>query len=78
MVVGGTNRTSGLRVEGLGFEQRDRIESIFYRAFMFYLVPSSNFADAREATIRAARELYGAGSVEERVVRNGWRAVGVE
>ena len=78
MVVGGTNRVSGLRVEGVGFEQMSSIESIFYRAFMFYLVPSSNFADAREATIRAARELYGAGSVEEQTVRDGWRAVGVE
>ena len=78
MVVGGTNRVSGLRVEGVGFEQMSRIESIFYRAFMFYLVPSSNFADAREATIRAARELYGAGSVEEQTVRDGWQAVGVE
>ena len=77
MVAGGTNRTSGITVAGLGMDQIDRIESIFYRGFMFYLVPSSDFSDAREATIRAAREIYGAGSPEERTVRDGWNAVGV-
>lgn len=77
MVVGGTNRTSGITVAGLGVDQIDRIESIFYRGFMFYLVPSSDFSDAREATLRAAREIYGAGSPEERTVRDGWNAVGV-
>ena len=77
MVVGGTNRTSGITVAGLGMDQIDRIESIFFRGFMVYLVPSSNFSDAREATLRAAREIYGAGSPEERTVRDGWDAVGV-
>ena len=77
MVMGGTNRVSGISVNGIGFEQMDRMEQIFYRAFMYYLVPSSNFSDAREATIRAARELYGAG-VEEQTVRAGWNAVGVQ
>ena len=78
MVAGGTNRTSGITVAGLGMDQMDRIESIFYRGFVFYLVPSSDFSDAREATLRAAREIYGAGSPEERTVRDGWNAVGVQ
>ena len=78
MVEGGTNRTSGITVNGIGRAQMDRIESIFYRAFFFFLVPSSDFSAARQATIRAAQELYGAGSPEEQVVRDGWRAVGVE
>ena len=77
MVEGGTNRVSGIRVGGVGRDQMDRIESIFYRAFTAYLVPSSNFSDAREATLRAARELFSAGSVEEQTVRQGWDAVGV-
>ncbi|MGH9391301.1 MAG: M4 family metallopeptidase, partial [Vicinamibacteria bacterium] len=77
MVQGGTNRTSGITVRGLGTARMDRIEKIFYRAFAFYLVPSSNFHDAREATLRAAGELFGAGSVEETTVRQGWDAVGV-
>ena len=78
MVMGGTNRTSGISVTGVGFENIDRMERIFYRGFMYYLVPSSNFSDAREATIRAARELYGASGVEEQTVRAGWNAVGVQ
>ena len=78
MVMGGTNRTSGVSVNGIGFAQMEQIERIFYRGFMYYLVPSSNFSDAREATIRAARELYGSGSVEEQTVRAGWNAVGVQ
>ena len=78
MVMGGTNRTSGVSVNGVGFENMDRMERIFYRGFMYYLVPSSNFSDAREATIRAARELYGAGGVEEQTARAGWNAVGVQ
>ena len=77
MVMGGTNRVSGISVNGIGFEQMDRMERIFYRAFMYYLVPSSNFSDAREATIRAARELYGAG-VEEQTVRAGSVPIPVE
>ena len=77
MVQGGTNRTSGVTVRGVGTAQMDRVEKIFYRAFAFYLVPSSNFHDAREATLRAAGELYGAGGVEETTVRQGWDAVGV-
>ena len=78
MVMGGTNSVSGMSVGGIGFENMSRIENIFYRAFMFYLVPSSDFSDAREATLRAARELYGAGSPEEQTVRAGWEAVGVQ
>jgi thermolysin len=77
MVQGGTNRVSGLTVRGVGTDNRDRVEKIFYRAFAFHLVPSSGFHDAREATIRAASELYGAGSAEESAVRQGWDAVGV-
>jgi thermolysin len=77
MVQGGTNRTSGMTVQGVGTAQRDRIEKIFYRAFAFFLVPSSNFHDAREATLRAASELYGEGSAEQATVQQGWDAVGV-
>ena len=77
MVQGGTNRTSGIRVQGIGLANIGKIESVFYRAFTFYLVPSSNFHAAREATLRAARELFSAGGMEETTVRAGWDAVGV-
>jgi Zn-dependent metalloprotease len=78
MVQGGTNRTSGVTVRGIGTDQMEKIEAVFYRAFAFYLVPSSTFHDAREATLRAADELYGSSSVESQTVRAGWDAVGVQ
>jgi len=77
LVEGGTNRTSGISVPGLGRSRIERAEKIFYRAFIFYLTPSSNFRAARAATLQAARDLYGAGSVEEQQVSEAWRAVGV-
>jgi len=54
------------------------MERIFYRAFTFYLGPLSQFTDARAATLQAAADLYGAGSVEEIRLRQAWTAVGVE
>lgn len=76
-VAGGTNRVSGLRVEGVGLANRDRMERIFYRAFVYFLGSSSVFHDARVATIQAAGELYGGASAEARAVTDAWTAVGV-
>jgi thermolysin len=77
LVEGGTNRTSGIGVAGLGAANRERAEKIFYRGFTAFLTPSASFADARRATIRAAEELYGAGSVEAAQTAAAWTAVGV-
>ena len=51
--------------------------AIFYRANSTYLVPSSNFADARAATVRAATDLFGAASQQVAQTNNAWTAVGV-
>ena len=76
-VPDGTNRTSGIRVAGLGASSRERAERIFYRGFTSFLTPNARFADARRATIRAAEELYGAGSAEATQTAAAWTAVGV-
>jgi thermolysin len=76
-VEGGTNRTSGLAVQGVGAANREQIEKVFYRAFVFLLPPNATFATARAATIQAARDLYGAGSPADRAVTQAWAAVGV-
>lgn len=76
-VAGGTNRVSGVRVAGVGLANRDRMERIFYRAFVYFLGSSSVFHDARLATIQAAVELYGGASAEARAVTDAWNAVGV-
>jgi len=76
-VVGGTNRTSGLAVRGVGLANREQIEKAFYRAFVYMLPPSATFATARAATIQAARDLYGAGSAPELSITQAWTSVGV-
>ena len=76
-VAGGTNRVSGLRVQGVGLANRERMERIFYRGFVYFLGSSSTFHDARVATIQAAVELYGNASPEARAVTDAWTAVGV-
>jgi hypothetical protein len=76
-VEGGTNRTSGLTVQGVGAANREQIEKVFYRAFTLLMPSSSTFATARAATIQSARDLHGAGSSVERAVTQAWDAVGV-
>jgi thermolysin len=76
-IEGGTNRTSGLSVQGVGAANREQVEKVFYRAFVFLLPSSATFSTARAATIQAARDLYGVGSAAERAVTQAWTAVGV-
>jgi thermolysin len=77
-VEGGTNRTSGLLVTGVGASNRDQIEKAFFRAVTLLMPSSSTFALARLTTIQAARDLYGAGSAAERSITQAWDAVGVQ
>jgi bacillolysin len=76
-IEGGSNRTSGLPVTGVGAANREQIEKVFYRAFTQMLPAGANFSTARAATIQAARDLYGAGGAVERAVTQAWTAVGV-
>ena len=76
-VNGGRNRVSGLVVNGVGLEHIDRMEQIFYRAFVFFLTPTAQFRDARAATLQAAAELYGTTSNEHAQVARAWAAVGI-
>jgi thermolysin len=76
-IEGGTNRTSGLSVSGVGAANREQIEKAFYRAFVFMLTSNAGFSSARAATIQAARELSGANSAAERAITQAWSAVGV-
>jgi Zn-dependent metalloprotease len=76
-IEGGTNRTSGLAVQGVGGANREQIEQVFYRGFTAFLTPNATFAQARQATLRAASELYGDSSAAFRAVQQAWTAVGV-
>jgi len=77
-VAGGTNRVSGISVQGIGTANIDRMERIFYRAFTFLMGPLSQFIDARAATLQAASDLFGAGSNERAQIQQAWTAVGVQ
>jgi thermolysin len=77
-IEGGTNRTSGRTVQGVGAANRDQIEKAFFRALTVLLPPNATFGLTRVATIQAARDLYGAGSAAERAITQAWDAVGVQ
>jgi bacillolysin len=76
-VDGGRNRVSGITVAGVGHNNIDRMEKIFYRGWVFLLGPNATFSDARAATLQAASDLYGSGSNERAQVAAAWSAVGV-
>ena len=76
-IAGGKNRVSNQTVAGVGMNNMDRIEKIFYRGFVFLMTPNSNFSDAKAATLQAATDLYGANSNERAQVLAAWNAVGV-
>ena len=56
---------------------RAKAEKIWYRALTVYMTSSSNYANARVATMNAARDLYGLNSTEQKAVAAAWSAVNV-
>ncbi|MGW8399306.1 M4 family metallopeptidase, partial [Streptomyces lydicus] len=62
------------KVTGIG---RSKATAIFYQALTRYMVSTTDFHDARSATLRAAKDLYGAGSAEYKAVDKSWAAVNV-
>jgi len=61
-------------MQGIGNDEAARI---WYRALTVYLTMTSGYADAREAALRAAIDLYGAGSAEDVAVRRAFGAINV-
>ncbi|MFJ7338232.1 M4 family metallopeptidase [Streptomyces sp. NPDC101110] len=64
----------GSTVTGIG---RAALGRIWYRALTVYMTSSTNYADARTATLNAAKDLYGADSTEQKAVAAAWKAVAV-
>lgn len=54
-----------------------KAEAIAYRALTVYMTPSTTYADVRNYTIQAAKDLYGGCSNEVIQTTNAWYAVGV-
>jgi bacillolysin len=76
-IEGGTNRTSAIRVQGVGGANREQIEKVYYRAFAQLMPSNASFSLARAVTLQAAQDLYGVNSPPYNAVRDGWTAVGV-
>ncbi|MEW1825794.1 M4 family metallopeptidase [Streptomyces sp. NPDC088196] len=64
----------GSTVTGIG---RAKATAIFYRALTRYMVSTTDFHDARIATLKAAADLYGANSTAYKTVDQAWAAVNV-
>ncbi len=76
--IGGVAHNSptcnGSTITGIG---NDAAGKIWYRALTVYMTSSTTYAGARTATLNAARDLYGAGSVQQNTVAAAWSAVSV-
>lgn len=76
-VIGGRNHSSptcnGSNVSGIG---RTAAGKVWYRALTTYMTSATGYLGARDATIRAARDLYGPSSTQCARVVSAWNAVG--
>ena len=75
-IEGGTHRTSGMTVDGVGGERRAEIERIFFRA-MTHLMPAAGSFGIAAAVIRQSAADLAAGGDAERAVDEALRAVGL-
>ncbi|TZF91068.1 M4 family metallopeptidase [Cognatilysobacter lacus] len=70
----GSPTCNGSTVTGIG---RDAAAKIQYRALTVYMTSNTNYAGARVASLKAATDLFGAGSAQYNAVAAAWSAVSV-
>ncbi|MGA2080072.1 MAG: M4 family metallopeptidase [Holophaga sp.] len=63
--------------KGMGGLGNDVAAHIWYRAMATYMTSDTDYAGARQANIKAARDLYGAGGPEEQAVWNAFHGINV-
>mgnify|MGYP002840336797 CR=1 FL=1 len=76
-IEGGTNRTSGRSVQGVGAANRRQIELVFFNAWANLLPTFADFAITADCLRISAAELYGAGSEPARAIEEAIQAVGI-
>jgi Zn-dependent metalloprotease len=76
-VEGGTNRTSGRVVQGVGADNRSDIERVFFRAMNTLMPQAPTFPVAAAAIRQAAVDLFGSGSTSFRAIDQALGAVGL-
>ena len=76
-VEGGTNATSGLRVQGVGGANRAQIEQAFFRGMTVLMPNAPSMPVAARAVHQAAVDLFGATSAAAQAVGQAMAAVGL-
>ena len=71
------NTSTTLLPAGMTGIGNDKASAIWFRTLTVYLTSSSNYAAARTGAISAAKDLYGAGGVEEQAVWNAFHGINV-
>jgi Zn-dependent metalloprotease len=71
------NHAFYLAATALGGHAWDKAGRIWYDTLSNLIGPNTSFKQAADATIRSARNLYGAASKEQKAVKSAWRQVGV-
>ena len=71
------NKAFYLAASEIGGNAWTKTGKIWYEALCNRIKPRTNFAECAEILIGLAGELYGVDGVEQKAVRNGWKAVGV-
>ncbi|MEV6790649.1 M4 family metallopeptidase [Streptomyces sp. NPDC051320] len=67
--------SNGSTVTGIG---RDKAIQIWYKALSTYMTSTTNYAAARQATLKAAGDLYGTTSTEYKAVGAAWSGINVK
>lgn len=67
--------SDGSTVTGIG---REKAYKIWYKALTAYMTSTTDYKAAREATVKAAGDLYGADGTEAKTVAAAWSAVNVK
>ena len=76
-VEGGTNATSGLRVQGVGGANRAQIEQAFFRGMTVLMPNAPSMPVAARAVHQAAVDLFGATSAAAQAIAKAMAAVGL-
>lgn len=76
-VEGGVNRTSGIRVTGVGRENRLQIERTFFNAWLNLMPSFADHAIAGDSLTRSASDLFGPDAAPTRAIREALDAVGI-
>ena len=76
--IGGRTHTgttcNGSSLTGIG---RAQAAAIWYRALTTYMTSTTTYPQARDAMVRSAKDLYGAGSSQCTATANAWSGVSV-